>query len=113
MSRRTLRTLWIAAGLAALILGFATVGLASRARTQAILGGIVYVAGEGNFVEVRAQPSQGAPVSAVLGYGATVTVADAVSAGSRTWYLVSRGERNAGWVQAENISRRPPRSRSH
>ena len=110
MSRRTLSRLWIAAGLVALLLGVATIGLASRARVKAILGSTVYLTGEDRFIQVRAQPSQTAPVAAVLGHGTPVNVTDATTAGGQTWYHVSRGERRTGWVQAQHTSRSSPRS---
>jgi hypothetical protein len=103
-----LTTLWIITGLVALLLAAATLRLAARSRSQAILGGKVYLTGRSSTVQLHEEPDQDSPVAAVLVRGSTVTVLDFVTTGDQTWYRVQKADMTPGWVPDERISTSPP-----
>lgn len=108
MSRRTLTTLWIITGLVALALLAATIGLARRASTQAVVNSTVYLTSGSVSVGLHEQPNQESPVIAVLVRDSAVTVMAIANEGGRTWYYVQKGTMTPGWVSAENIRLHAP-----
>jgi hypothetical protein len=108
VSRRTLTILWIITGLVALLLAAATLRLAARSRSQALLGRKVYLTGRSSGVQLHQEPDLDSPIVAVLVRGSTVTVLDSVARGDQTWYRVQKADMTPGWVPDERISTNPP-----
>jgi hypothetical protein len=108
VSKKTLTILWIITGLVALVLAFATVRLATRAKSQALFGSTGYLAGRRNTINVRESPDAASPVVAVLVRGSAVTILDSRVEGGQTWYLIQKDKMTPGWISAEFISQDPP-----
>jgi hypothetical protein len=108
LSSRVGKGLWLLAGLVALVLLAATIGLVARTRTQAIVGETVFLVSRGGAVKVYRAPSLDAENSAALVRGSEVLVVGLSKQEDQTWYLVQKGEMPPGWVPGSDISRDPP-----
>jgi hypothetical protein len=100
--------LWIITGLVALVLAFATVRLAARAKSQAVFGSTVYLTGRRSTIKLHEVPDPSSPVAAALVRGSAVIILDFAIGEEQTWYLVQKGDMTPGWVSAEYISQNPP-----
>jgi len=108
VSRKIGRGLWLLAGLVTMLLLAATVGLADRSRTQAIVGESLYLVDRGGAVKLYQAPSQDSETVAALVRGSQVIVLGLIEKEDQTWYLVQKGEMTAGWIPASGASRDPP-----
>ena len=108
MSKKTRRILWAVTGIVALFLAVATLTLAARARSQAILGQSVYLTGRGSAAKLHQEPNPDSPVVAALVHGSTVIVLDQDSQDGQTWYLVRKDIMTPGWILASSVSLDPP-----
>ncbi|MBC8264881.1 MAG: SH3 domain-containing protein [Anaerolineales bacterium] len=107
MSKKTLSTLWIITGLVALILAAATIGLAAKARTKAILNSTVYLNRTSSLNVLHDQPDRFSRIIATLKRGTAVTVRDFAAKDGQTWYYVEASTAS-GWVEAEYVSLNSP-----
>ena len=108
MSRKTRRILWAVTGLVALLLAIVTLRLATRTRSQAILGQPVYLTGRGSAAKLYQEPNTESLIVAALVRGSTVIVLDQESQDGETWYLVRKDAMTPGWIPASSVSRDPP-----
>jgi len=107
MSKKTLSTLWTITGLAAVVLLAATIGLATQARTQAILNSTVYLNRRSSLNVLHAQPDRFSRIIATLKRGTAVTVRDYVTKDGQTWYYIE-AKTASGWVEPEYVSLNSP-----
>lgn len=107
MSKKIISVLWVLAGLVAVVLLVATIGLAVKARDQADRGVTAYLTSGSKLVILLKQPSQAGIVAAIVERGTAVAIVDAITESDQTWYHVKAGT-DSGWVQAEYISLSPP-----
>ena len=102
MSKRLFRSLWILAGLVALLLLGATIGLIVRSRAQVSQGVTAHVTGSSSLFHLREQPDRTSRIVAMLERGTAVTVTNSVTENDQTWYWVETEDRS-GWIQAQHV----------
>lgn len=102
MSKRVLLSLWILAGVVALILLGATIGLIFKAKTQVSQGVTARLTGDSSLFHLREQPDSTSRIIAMLERGTAVTVTNSVTKNDQTWYWVEAGDRS-GWIQAQYV----------
>jgi hypothetical protein len=108
VSRKTLYVLWIVTSIVALLLTAATLRLAARERSQALLRQTVYLTGGGSVVGLHQEPDRASPVVAALARGSEVTVLNLNTEGGESWYRVQKRDMTPGWVPRAWIRLDPP-----
>jgi hypothetical protein len=108
VSGKVRKGLWLLAGLVAVLLLAATIGLVVRSRTQAIVGQTVFLVSRGGAVKLYQSPSQDSENVAALVRGSQVLVVGLSKQEDQTWYLVQKGEMTPGWIPASGASQDPP-----
>lgn len=108
MSKKTLRVLWLLTAALALVLVFATLRLADRARAKAVLGSTVVLDGRARTIQLRDAPGESSQVVAALVRGSAVTVLASVTHEGQMWYRVQKADMTPGWVPGELVRLDPP-----
>jgi len=107
MSRKTIHTLWLIAGAAAVILFALTVNLSQEARAKEDAGYLAYVVGLNSVIYLRQEPDPTSHIVTILELGQQVFVIDISEDLAISWAQV-RTDSYEGWLPAARISAEPP-----
>ncbi len=107
MSRKTIRTLWLITGVAAVILFAVTVYLSREARAKEDAGYLAYIAGLNSVIYLRQEPNPTSHIVTILELGQQVFVIDISEDLAIPWAQV-RTDNYEGWLPVERISTEPP-----
>jgi hypothetical protein len=103
----TLRALWILAGLTALILMIATIGLAIRNIKVADIGTSAYLVSRMQLIHLHESPNIYSSEVAILESGTHVRIVKSEFTDNRTWYFI-QADTGEGWVDSTYVSLTPP-----
>ncbi len=102
LSEKTLTTLWIVTGLAALSLLAATIYLGAKTRTTGEVRAEAVIQSTGGTVYLYTRPGASERILTVLEPGTPVTVSSKETQNGRIWLFV-KTESFAGWVPAASV----------
>jgi hypothetical protein len=102
MPHKTLTTLWIVTGLAALSLLAATIYLAAKADTAGVARAEGVIQQASGTVYLYARPGASERILTVLEPGTPVTVSSEETRDGRIWFFVET-QALAGWVLAASV----------
>lgn len=107
MSRRVHPALWLATGIALVLLVGATIAMLVSAGAESDIGTEAYLVSVTHLIHLHEKPSPYSTTVSIQNHGTRVTIKERLDVGNQIWYLVGVDE-ITGWVTSEKIKRSPP-----